>query len=351
MRATKQRLFVLSLDGGGLRGIIPAMILDDIEKRTGKKIARSFDLIAGTSTGGILGLALTVPDSSQKEPKYSAAALVSLYKELGARVFGPKMRSVVDDPGKPWYLRLWAWVEGLLLKPKYKTNGLDTILAERFGEVMLSQSVSDVLITSYDLNASGPKLFKSHKAKTGDAENYRMADVARATSAAPTFFSPLQIDGTQMNLVDGGLVLNDPSLAAYVEAITNFVSTPDTEVILVSIGTGASSQPIEYEESKNWGAANWLKPVIYTAMDGVSVTTSYMLQSLAGTQHAKLRYFRLNPMVNPEQSSMDDPTHMPYWESVATNFLKENDAVLEEVATALSQPTLYVPASEPELSV
>jgi len=143
---------VLSIDGGGIRGVVPAVILGEIERLTGKPIAESFDLIAGTSTGGILALALTVPGPDGR-PRYSARDLIALYEKEGSRIFGrPK----------------WHWLRPLriLLEEKYPADGLEAVLAEYFDDCRLKDAVTEVVVTSYETERRLPFFFKSRHAKT-----------------------------------------------------------------------------------------------------------------------------------------------------------------------------------------
>jgi len=190
----KKKIFALSIDGGGMRGIIPAKILAEFERRSGKPIAKMFNLIAGTSTGGILALALAVPDEkSATSPKFSASGLIDLYKELGVTVFGEKM---LVAPPLPANATFWQRIIALIqpyTEYKYKADGLEAVLKAKLGELRLSDLVTNLLITSYDLNEPGPRLFKSHGVISNSPSNYKLLDVARATSAAPTYFQPKQI--------------------------------------------------------------------------------------------------------------------------------------------------------------
>src|SRR5271169_5412336 len=128
---------ILSIDGGGIRGIIPAMILADIERRTGRRIAEMFDMIAGTSTGGILALGLTVPQEQKgKRPKYEASQLVSFYEADGKEIFHSFWRNVVSLHG--------------LMEERYPAEPIERVLQKYLGEeTRLSQALTEVVITSY----------------------------------------------------------------------------------------------------------------------------------------------------------------------------------------------------------
>jgi len=165
---------ILSIDGGGIRGIIPSMILNEIEKNTGKKISKIFDLIAGTSTGGILALGLCKPDS-QGEPQYSAENMMELYEKDGQKIF---------------HRSFWRGLStvGGLTDEKYPHGPIEEVFDEYFSNTTLEMSITNVLISSYDIEHRNPFFFKSWRENVKPVE---MRKAARATSAAPTYFEPL----------------------------------------------------------------------------------------------------------------------------------------------------------------
>src|SRR3954454_10510394 len=167
---------VLSVDGGGIRGVIPAMVLADLEERTGKATAELFDLIAGTSTGGIIALALTVPGDDGK-PRWTANDLVDLYLTEGPRIFHHTIGRMIES--------------GLgLLDEKYSARPLEEALSTYLGDAMVSEALTDVLVTSYDLEHRKPFFSKTDRAKQTPQHDWSMRAAARATAAAPTYFEP-----------------------------------------------------------------------------------------------------------------------------------------------------------------
>ena len=278
---------VLSIDGGGIRGVIPAVLLAEIEKRTGKRIAQLFHLIAGTSTGGILALALNKPDA-QGDPQFSAEELVSFYMEQGERIF---TRSL-------WH-RLAA--AGNLIESKFPASGIERVLDEFFGDARLRDAVTEVLVTSYEIERRQPFLFKSANARLLPSYDFPMKTVARATSAAPTYFEPLRIPirGTSdyYALIDGGVYANNPALCAVVEARARFPLADD--FMTLSLGTGELTRRIPYDEARNWGVARWAKPLLDIVFDGVSGTVDYQLRKILPNYH------RFQPSLLPDQQKMD----------------------------------------------
>ena len=289
---------VLSIDGGGIRGIVPATILSEIEQRTDARIAALFDLIAGTSTGGILALGLVKPSSEDdRQPHYRAADLVALYEQEGKHIFDRSL----------WH-RLIA-VDNLL-DEKYDAEGLERVLEKYFNDAMLSQAVTETLVTSYELESREPWFFARHKARKDPAENdFEMRFVARATSAAPTYFEPEKLTGTEQpgGLVDGGVFANNPAMCAYVEM--KDIDPEDDDVLVVSLGTGQYTRPIHYAEAKDWGLALWAKPILSVVFDGVSDTVDHQMKILCRESDAgDPRYYRFQTELDIGSDDMDNVT-------------------------------------------
>src|ERR1051326_4753921 len=278
-------LRVLALDGGGIRGVIPAMVLAEIERRCGKRISEVFDLIAGTSTGGILALGLTTPDpASPGMPRYRAEDLVSLYVEKGPTIFG---RSLVHE---------LITVFGLF-GSKYGVRGLETTLRTFFGESRLKDATTEVLITSYDLESRDSWFLARHKAREAAPNDFPMRDVARATSAAPTYFRPERLSLNPFTaMVDGGVFANNPAMCAYVETIKLH---GQQDVLLVSLGTGQVKTPIHYLQARTWGLIGWARQLINVFMDGVSDTVEHQTGWLLPDRDGVPRYFRFQTELPP----------------------------------------------------
>lgn len=284
---------ILSIDGGGIRGLIPAMVLAEIEKRTGRPVARLFHLIAGTSTGGLLALGLTKPNAEGK-PEFSANDLVKLYEEYGDQIFS---RSC-------WY-RITSL--GHLADYKYPSEGMKRVFAQYFGAARLKGALSDVLLTAYEIEIRCPFFFRSSRAREIPGYDYPLQEVALATTAAPTYFGPCKIYvGTSPQyyaLIDGGVYANNPAMCAYVEARSTH---PDDDILLVSLGTGEQKIPLPYDEVEKWGLASWVRPLLNVVFDGVSDTVDYQLRSLLPPVKPGVpQYYRLQPEMKKE-SKLDD---------------------------------------------
>jgi patatin-like phospholipase/acyl hydrolase len=278
---------ILSLDGGGIRGIIPAMVLNEIEKRTGKPVSRLFDLIAGTSTGGLLAVGLTKPDA-QGKPEYSAQDMVKLYEEHGKDIF---------------YRTCWYRITslGFLADYKYPPEGMEKVYARYFGSARLKEALCNVLITAYEIEIRSPFFFRSTRARELASYDYTLQDVAFAATAAPTYFSPYKLtieDGEYYALIDGGVYANNPGVCAYIEGR---ITWPDEDILLLSLGTGEQKMPLSYDEAEKWGLAGWARPLMNIVFDGVSDTVDYQLRLLLPPRKpGGPRYYRLQPEMKQE---------------------------------------------------
>lgn len=230
MDRNKDEIWILSLDGGGIRGVIGATILHEIATKTGKHPTEIFDLFAGTSTGGIMAIGLTVPeDPNSHVPKNGTDTLLSLYTTQGARIFPPYGKNAT-------FMKYINQLRGYAYKPE----SLEGIFKEYFGEYKLSHTVKPVLVTSVSFSEGESVTFSSR-----DGLNPRR-DLpawlaARATSAAPSYFPPVSFryDGKQGVFVDGGITNNDPVYEALIEARKVYPNA--RKINILSIGTGEES--------------------------------------------------------------------------------------------------------------
>ena len=260
---------VVSLDGGGIKGALTARILSRLEAASPGWLAR-VDLFAGTSTGGILALAL----ASELSPE----ACVSLYRDRGPSIFAP--RDFMDAiPGDEY------------VRADYGSEGLRAALVGIFGSRCLGDLNHDVLIPAFDLKRWQPKFFdREHDA------NARIVDVALATSAAPTYF-PIHA-----GKADGGLFANNPSDSALAFLLAKGAKLSD--VRMLSVGTGASPVPAPGSDG-DWGFRQWIVKdphyLLSVLFDG-SVLASHYRSKVQLSD----RYVRVQPML-PERVEMDDP--------------------------------------------
>ena len=324
---------ILSIDGGGIRGIVPAVVLAEIERRTGRPIADLFDLIAGTSAGGILALGLSIP-KNPPGPLYTASQLLAMYERDSARIFSRSL-----------FHKLAAC--GNLRRAKYTAAGIEDVLLDYFGDSRLSEASIDVLITSYEIERSFPFFFRSAIARERSDYDFPARQVARATSAAPTYFEPMKLPtGTfshhstlgHYTLIDGGVYANNPAACALVEART---TQPDaTDFLVVSLGTGELATSLPYEQAKNWGAVRWATSVLDVVFDGVSRTVDYQLrQLLPGTSAQCKRYYRFQTTLDSDNHRLDNasPENITALKALAFNLVERESANLDQLCRKLTE--------------
>lgn len=300
---------VLSIDGGGIRGIIPAMVVAHIERKLGKPAHELFDLMVGTSTGGILALGLSRPGES-RPAQFSARRVVKLYEEQGATIFEyslwRKLRTV-----------------GGILDEAYSHEVLEDILGKYFAEATLGDCEVPTMVTSYDIQNRRTVFLKSWHA---DHRPLLCRDAARATSAAPTYFEPKPLDtGDVLSvLIDGGIFMNSPSVSAYAEARKLF---PDDPIAVLSLGTGELTRPIVFEETRTWGSALWVMSLLDCMFDGVSKAADHQMQLFLGE-----RYQRLQTSLESASDDMDDASedNIRNLKRTARELINANEAVLEQ---------------------
>ncbi len=287
--------YILSVDGGGIRGIIPAIILAEIEQRTRKTIAEIFDLMAGTSTGGIVVAGLCKKD----KPQYSANDLVEFYREYGPYIFKSSFfrRSIL------------SWFNCA----QYPHKNIESVLDKYFGEDILKNTLSNVLITSYDIQNNCPFFFKSWK-----EGNIKLKDALRAATAAPTYFAPkyLKVNQKEMVLVDGGVFANNPAACAYASGKRLF---PNDDILLLSIGTGRTDRSIA--NSRRFGKIGWIKPLLNVMFASSLDAVNYQLDQVIAD-----KYIRIQSQLKIASPDMDNITSKKY----QNLFSKEANAMIED---------------------
>lgn len=323
---------ILSIDGGGIRGIIPGQVLIALEQKLqqlandpNKRLADAFDLIAGTSTGGILTCLYLCPDTATGRPKFSAADAVKLYLQNGDDIFDISVFKAIGSLGG-------------LADEKYSAATLERVLKEYLGDLKLSQLLKPSLITAYDITRREAKFFNSADVpRLGTGRDFLLRDVARATSAAPTYFEPANIaalDRAVYPLVDGGVFANNPAMCACVEAfgMNSQLRIPDLKVL--SLGTGTVDKPYHFSEAKNWGKLGWVAPILDILMSGAAETVDYQLKMLFESAKCPAQYLRLQV----------DLKEFPEVDSAMDNASEKNMRALERAGQTLARN------SDPKLS-
>lgn len=328
---------ILSLDGGGIRGIIPGQILvaleNKLQQKTGNpnaRIADFFDFFAGTSTGGILTCILLCPsDTEPGKAKFSAQDAVNLYINEGGGIFS---RSFIYKLGS---------LDGVA-RAKYQVTAIESDLAQYFAQLKLSQLLKPCIVTSYDIQNRVTKFFaQQDKAIEGDVADFYVKDVCRATSAAPTYFEPeliTSIAGESYACVDGGVFANNPSLCAYSEVRNADGDPVAKDMFVVSIGTGSQEKPYPYSEAKDWGEIGWVKPVIDIMMAGAAEVTDYHMTKMFSAEQVPQNYTRIQPTsLGNADPAMDNasPGNIAALVAVGQQTAQNCDAELDKIVEIL----------------
>jgi len=228
---------ILSIDGGGIRGVFPAAVLAELENRFlgGTSITNHFDMIAGTSTGGIIALALA--------HGMTARQALNIYLERGERIFPPAT-------GIGRVSRTLRW----LFKPKHDQAALMDELLRIFGDKVLDDAATRLVIPSFEGRHGEPFLYKTpHHPDYQKDRHKRFAHVALHTTAAPSYYPGVEDDGYVM--IDGGIWANNPIMNALVDALACFDIARE-DVRILSLGTGESTFTVG-ERARNGGIKDW----------------------------------------------------------------------------------------------
>jgi uncharacterized protein len=312
---------VLAIDGGGIRGLIPALVLTELERRAGRQAFELFDLIAGTSTGGILACGLT-RTGENGAPAFTAADLIGLYESEGPEIFHRSLLRRVESAGDRF-------------DERYDDSGLNAALRRYLDGTRLSQAVTDLFITAYEIERRAAFFFRSSRARADPAYDFTFVDAARATAAAPTYFEPVRIrdvaGADSYALIDGGVFALNPAMAAYAELAA--AGRAEEIDLVVSLGTGSPTRRLAFEDARGWGQLEWARPLIDVVFDGVAETVDFELAQLLGPE----RYVRLQTPLDEASDALDDAgdRNLEALRREGARLVEERGADLDRIAKAL----------------
>ncbi len=312
---------VLSIDGGGIRGLIPALVLCEIEERTGKRVAELFDFMAGTSTGGILTCALARKGADGR-PLLSAQEIADIYVEEGPKIFRRSLLKRLFSVG--------GWVD-----ERYEDDGLNAALDRYLGDERLSGALCDVFVTAYDIHDRFAFFFRSARARTDPTYDFTLAATARATSAAPTYFEPVEVTdragARTYPLIDGGIYAVNPAMCAYADLVRD--GHRDDLAVMLSLGTGAHTRAYTFDETRWWGQLGWARPALDMVFDGVADTIEFEAGTLMGD-----RYVRLQTELDLASDDLDDasPSNLAALRTEAERLIAASEHELERVCAILA---------------
>jgi len=261
---------VLSCDGGGVRGLATCQFLKRLEESLHKDLFFVFDMFAGTSIGSITAASLGCNQNNISQA-------LTVYEE-------PNINSIFNATTMEKLVGL------ISTKPKYDGTGKTAFLEQFFQDRILQDSEKPVIITAFDLGARRFKLFGC----AGD-QKCRVVDACNASSAAPAYFPAIKVNSDWF--IDGGVVANNPSMAAYAEARAMW---PDEEICILSVGTGSRRSSIDGEAAQNWGGPEWVAGgLLEIVMDESMV--DFQAETLL-----KSNYVRVNSDLREAKEPLDD---------------------------------------------
>lgn len=322
---TNGKYRILALSGGGVRGIIPAIWLNRLEQKLGTPIWQHFDMIAGTSTGAIIGCAIALGIDTQD--------IVNFYLNESREVFPP-------SAARLWNRVQRTFTEGLDA-PRYSAKGLERVLKRVFGDTLFgSLRVTPTLVTSYDTLRREALVFKNDRPRYNQLPVW---EICKASASAPVYFPAhiLRIDGRELPLIDGGVVANDPTAAAIAEAVRINEARPSVEkvdlgnFVVAFFGTGETTRPITIRQTQEWGALEWALPLIDVLFDGSADAVHYIARQLL----APSNYFYFQTPLARAYDDLDnaDATNLNALAMTAQDYLTNQggDALLDKLVTRL----------------
>ena len=278
---------ILSIDGGGIRGAFPAAFLSELEQGLEHPIARYFDLIAGTSTGGIIaiGLALGIP----------ATDLKWLYEKEGPGIFGQARSGFLGRLAKGRRLAHWLW------RPKYDTDRLGSAVRRTFGNRTLGEATTRLAIPAWHAETQRAYIFKTAHHARFDTDYKRLAVDAALATAAPAPYFPAHVTSDGVALVDGGFWANNPVAVAVVEAIgTLGWSAADLRVL--SLGCLDEIGVVK----KRYGICRILPALSTFFLRSQSHGSLGIARTLTGDPHQRNAIFRVSQPAPEGRFSLDD---------------------------------------------
>ncbi|XP_050231192.1 patatin-like protein 2 [Mercurialis annua] len=332
---------ILSIDGGGVRGIIPSIILafleSELQKLDGEhaRIADYFDVVAGTSTGGLVTAMLTCPNQPNEKarPLFDAKDIKDFYVHECPNIF----------PQSSW--KIWRYFVNkyrALKGPKYDAKYLHNLVKAKLGNTRLNQTLTNVVIPTFDIRTLQPTIFSNFQVKNTPSINALLADICISTTAAPTYLPPYYFQTKyvtgrprQFNLIDGGVAANNPTLVAIGEVTKKLLKQEEKEenkadeklqhyfpikpmdygkFLVISLGTGAPKNEMKYNanQAAKWGIFGWLTaksstPLVEVFTHASDDMTDLHISEVFQALHSEQNYLRIQEHnLSEKASSMDD---------------------------------------------
>ncbi|CAK8162627.1 hypothetical protein CAXC1_200005 [Candidatus Xenohaliotis californiensis] len=297
---------ILVIAGGGVRCVISARLIQEIEKRCSANTSSLFDLIAGTSSGSIIGAALTSSDSIN-----NAKDLMQVLRDSMPKIFGNSSENIFNA--------------------KFEHTQLEIAIDQFVSKKTLSKAKKSLVIPTFSLSNARPRIWSSDIAKQDITYDLLLKDIVSASCSAPTIFPPKKLtlnNGKEISEVDGGLWANNPTDLAFHEFLKIYPGTPESNINMVCVGTGIVSE--DTIELKNYGITGWITKLIpllsntSTYWDGVSISNQ------VGTYHIA------QPEIPENLNIIDDFKKVPELLEVAEKFIEDNDALFNDITKTLT---------------
>ncbi len=277
---------ILSLDGGGLRGVSSLTILQKLEEKVGRLLYEEYQLISGTSTGGLISCCLALG--------MKVGDILELYLKYADTIF----------PHHNGFIEHLMEVKNIAA-PKYSPAGVEKVFNIVLGDKKMSDLKTDILIPSYDLNAGRPLFFKS---RNTDKFDFKLYDICRATSAAPTYLPSYSFSG--FDCIDGGIFCNNPSLASLAEILKHYdeyglENNDINNISVMSVGTGHYQKTISKHDGEHSGELFWAKNAPDLMMSAVNDTIDYEIREILPDANYKRFCIEIK---EAKYSTIDDST-------------------------------------------
>ena len=280
---------ILSIDGGGMYGVIPTEVCIAVEKKLNQRLNKIFDLFVGTSTGSLICAAALRGLQGENRPGMSAEEIMKVYLTRANDIFGRDAKNRLQ-------FNIPILNEGKY--PKYNPQGLMRVINEVFGSGRFAEmeDTEKLVVTTYNVTARKPHLFTSW----GSDNTTLIRDAVMASSSAPQTHPLHEINGSFYT--DGGVFASNPALLAFSEAKTRW---PNEELVLVSLGTGIPKNKVESgkpDDDIGW----WLQNIFKIFLDGQEESVDLALTKIASQSATQLKYFRFDCLVEGKKAAETD---------------------------------------------
>ncbi|CAO2831164.1 unnamed protein product [Amaranthus hypochondriacus] len=316
----KNIISILSIDGGGVRGLIPSVILGFLEEQLQAldggeaRIADYFDVVAGTSTGGLVASMLTAPNENNR-PLYAAKDIIPFYLRNSPKIF-PQQSGIFGQ---------FQNLAKALIGPKYDGNYLHNLMRDNLKETKLHQTLTNLVIPAFDVKMLQPVIFSSFKIPSEPSINAKLSDICIGGSAAPVYLPShyFQNNDREFNLIDGGIVNNNPTLLAMIEVSKQLLKDNpssdrihDKRLVVLSIGNGSAKNEQKYNAkiTAKWGPLSWIlynghTPIIDFLFEAGSDMVDLHNNVLFQAMQSQDNYLRIQDnSLTGEEISLDNST-------------------------------------------